>query len=329
MSKTALVTGATGGLGQHLLRALSREGYQIRASGRNSVIGNSLNSSTCQFIGGDLRDSMHIRELVKNVDVVFHCAALSSPWGPMSDFRAMNVTMTQNLLDAAIATKVAKFIHVSTPSIYFNHTDQLDIPENANLPSNFVNAYAATKAEAEQRVLAAPIQSAIIRPRGIFGEFDTVLVPRILKVAAKGKIPIFNHGQAMVDVTYGGNVADAMVAMDQRIDRLNNRIFNLSNDEPMPIATLLKKVFDAMGQNVKLKNMPFGLGHSLTRVIEATSLALGRKSEPKFLPYPVALMRYSQTLDIAAAKRELGYRPTVTVDQGLARFVEWHKGKSL
>jgi len=171
----------------------------------------------------------------------------------------MNVTVTQNRLDAAITEKVPRFVHMSTPSIYFDHSDQLNIPEHAALPAHFVNVYAATKAEAEKRVMNAPIASAIIRPRGIFGKFDTVLVPRLLKVAAKGTMPVFNHGRAMVDVAYGGNVAAAMMAMDQRMENLSQRIFNLTNDEPMAIAILLDKVFAAMGQPVKRRSMPFAL----------------------------------------------------------------------
>lgn len=325
MARRTLVTGATGGLGQHLVRALTKAGYHIRASGRNAAIGAQLISPQCRFVPGDLRNTAHITDLVADMDVVFHCAALSSPWGQLRDFTTANVTVTQDLLDAAVAAKVAHFVHVSTPSIYFDGQDRLNISEDAPLPAQFVNAYASTKYEAEKRVKAAPIASAILRPRGIFGEFDTVLLPRILNVAAKGKMPIFNHGRAVVDVTYGGNVGAAMIAMDQRMPNLKRRVFNLSNGEPMQIATLLEKLFFAMGQDVKLRNIPFGPTHATTRLIEAACLALRRKSEPKLLPYPVALMRYSQTLDITAAKEELGYQPTTTVDLGLEKFALWFK----
>jgi nucleoside-diphosphate-sugar epimerase len=206
MRRRALVTGATGGLGRHLVSKLVNAGYIVRASGRNAHIGQSLLKPNVEFVSGDLNDEGLPSRLAADTDVVFHCAALSSPWGRKEDFVRSNITATQVLVDAALANRCTSFVHVSTPSIYFRYQDQLGIPENAPLPGRFVNAYAETKAEAEtvvRRAGGAGLRATIIRPRGIFGEHDTVLIPRLLKVVRNGLMPVFNNGNAIVDEDRG------------------------------------------------------------------------------------------------------------------------------
>ena len=153
--RRALVTGATGGLGRHLVRALVQAGYSVRATGRNKAIGTTLAGASVEFVAGDLSEPSLVYPLVRGADVIFHCAALSSPWGHREAFVRSNITATQNLVDAAVAERLPRLVHVSTPSIYFRYQDQLNIREDAELPRIFANHYAATKAEAENVVRQA------------------------------------------------------------------------------------------------------------------------------------------------------------------------------
>ena len=103
----------------------------------------------------------------------------------------------------------ASWYNVSTPSIYFDYLDQHKVPETF-ISRHFVNDYAYTKFLAEQEVAAATdLSSVIIRPRGIFGEYDTAVLPRLLKISEKGFLPLIRRsgreaGGALVDVTYVG-----------------------------------------------------------------------------------------------------------------------------
>ena len=309
MSKRlALVTGATGCLGQHLVGKLLDEGYLVRASGRNHAIGACLHGGATEFVAGDLQDTRLVRQLCSGVDVVFHCAALSSPWGPHRAFRAANVEVTRSLTDAALAAGCRRFVHVSSPSIYFDFADRLAIRESDPLASRFANHYAASKAEAEEVVLAAAdmgLSTTILRPRGIYGEFDTALAPRLLEMARSGRVPLLRGGTALVDVTYAGNVADAMVLSD-RPDAPGG-IYNITNGEPLTVRDLLSQTFQALGRDVRLVEVPYGPLSTLAGGWEWTAAALGL-AEPRLLRYTMGVMAYSQTLNISAARRDLGRR---------------------
>ncbi len=321
----ALVTGATGCLGRHVVAVLVDAGYRVRASGRDEIIAAAITSERVACMLGDLtRDAELASRLVKDVDVVFHCAALSAPWGPRTAFEAANVEATRRLVDAARADRCERFVHISTPSLYFAYADRLDIREDADLPGKLVNDYARTKAEAEHIVLEAAgdrMGVTVLRPRGIFGEYDSVLAPRLLSLVRRGRFPVFAGGRAVVDVTYAGNVADAMLLCD-RPDAPSG-IFNITNGEPLAVHDLLGRVFRALGRDVALRPAPYSILASVASLLEVTARAFGQTREPPLLRYPLALMRYSQTLDISAARSALGYRPRISIDQGLERYARW------
>ncbi|MCP5080230.1 MAG: NAD-dependent epimerase/dehydratase family protein [Alphaproteobacteria bacterium] len=324
MSKRlALVTGATGCLGQHLVGKLVEAGYRVRASGRNQMIGDRLHGGATEFVAGDLQDVGLVRKLVTGVDAVFHSAALSSPWGRYENFQAANVEVTRSLTDAALAASCQRFVHVSSPSVYFEYTDRLAIRENAPLAKSFANHYAASKADAERVVTAAAergLVATILRPRGIYGEFDTALAPRLFEMARSGRVPLLRGGNALVDVTYAGNAAHAMVLCDR--PNAPGGIYNITNGEPLTVRDLLVQTFRALGREVRLVAVPYGALSAVAGCWEWTAAAL-RLSEPRLLRYTMGVMAYSQTLDISAARRALGYAPRISFSEGLERYAAW------
>ena len=166
----ALVTGATGCLGRHLAIRLAKEGWEVTGMGRQPKVGAELELAGIRFLSGDIRDEAAVNKACTGQDVVFHCAALSSPWGRYRDFYSSNVEGTQNLVDGCLHNEVQRFIHVSTPSIYFNYNPRYNVHENDPLPSKPANHYAATKLLAEQVVMeghAKGLPSIMIRPRAI------------------------------------------------------------------------------------------------------------------------------------------------------------------
>ena len=327
-TQKALVTGATGCLGRHLAAKLIAAGWHVRASGRDAAIGSTLQDAGAEFIAGDLLEAGLAQRLAEDVDVIFHCAALSSPWGRRAAFQAVNVDGTQALVDAAQLAGAARFVHVSSPSIYFTYQDAFDIPETAPLPRRFVNAYASSKAEAERVVMRAAEQglsSVILRPRGIFGEFDTALAPRLMRFAASGRVPLLRGGRALVDVTYAGNVADAMMLAAR--PHAATGTFNISNGEPLTVHDLLTRTFGALNREVRFAHVPYRLLDLAAAASEQGARLLGGR-EPRLLRYTLGVMAYSQTLDITAARNHLGYEPRVSIDEGLTRYAAWLRGEA-
>ena len=136
-------------------------------------------------------------------------------------------------------------------------------------------------------------------------------------------MPVFRGGKALVDVTYAGNVADAMLLCDRT--GAPPGTFNITNGEPVSIEDLLRRVFAALDLNVRLVPMPYRALDAAAGAWELAARAFNLKKEPKLLRYPLGLMTYSQTLDISAARQQLGYAPAICIDDGLRRFATWYR----
>jgi len=321
-----LVTGSTGGLGLNLVERLVADGYQVDGTGRNSTIGKQVTDMGAAFTPAHLEDKDTLCKLCQNKEVVFHCAGFSSPWGRRDDFVSANITGTSNIVSACLETGVRRLVHISTPSIYFDFKDRFDVSESAILPEKFVNNYAATKRDAENIVMVAASQGlevVILRPRGIFGPHDTALFPRLIKVAKRGRMPLFNGGNALVDVTYVGNVVDAMVLAASAPNRAIGQAYNITNAEPISVRQLLEKTFKALQLDVSFFTLPYQPALAVAGAMEVIASLLPDRPEPPLTRYSVGVLSKSQTLDISAAKEHLGYRPQVSIEDGIERFSTW------
>jgi nucleoside-diphosphate-sugar epimerase len=320
-----LVTGATGGLGRNLVERLHRDGHDVVATGRNRAVGAALSAHGIRFVVADITDMRAMVPLMKGREVVFHCAALSSPFGKAKDFYAANVTGTE-VIAIATAYNQARLVHVSTPSIYFDYRHRYNISEFEPLPRVFANTYAATKYEAEQRVLAnvrsAGLSAIILRPRGIFGPHDQVLFPRILNAAKDGVVPLINGGQTVLDLTYVDNVVDAMLQAAEAHHINQGEAFNITNGQGVILGEALKTVFEHLGLPFKTKQVPYAVAKLAVEAWELQARITGR--EPRLTRYSLGVLRYDQTLDITRAKNNLGYAPKVSIADGLRRFAEWY-----
>jgi nucleoside-diphosphate-sugar epimerase len=322
----ALVTGGTGFLGKQLAFRLKELGYAVSVLGRNRIVGEQLEAQGLRFLPVEITNREATVKACSGQDYIFHCAALSSPWGRYQDFYDANVLATRNIIQGCQNHGVKRLIHVSTTSVYFDFTHRLNISEATPLPKTPANAYAKTKRLAEQEIDKAhqaglPVIS--IRPRAIFGIGDTAILPRLIKVSDRFGIPLINEGKACIDLTYVDNVVDALLLCQNAPDRLLGRTFNISNGEPMALATLLEMLFDKLGHPLKLKPISYQNAYGAAVLMEliSSTILLGR--EPLLTRYSVGLLAFDQTLDITAAKVELGYQPRISIEEGLEIFAHW------
>jgi nucleoside-diphosphate-sugar epimerase len=318
----ALVTGATGCLGGALARRLAADGIAVTASGRDATAGARLRDAGIPFAAADLCDAAAIDRAVAGNDVVLHCGGLSSVWGPAAAFRAANVEGTRNVVAAARRHGVRRLIFISTPSVYFDFTARLDVGEDAPLAKRPVNAYAASKIAAEGVVRAAMrdgMAAVIVRPRAIVGPGDEALLPRLLRVVERGRVPLIDGGAAVIDLTYVDNVVDALVALAVAPGHVDGRTYNVTNGEPQTVADLLRRVTAALRVRARFVAVPFAVAYGAAAALEAIARALPGRPEPPLTRYTVGVLGRSQTLSIAAARRDFGYAPRVSLDDGIER----------
>lgn len=329
MNKKVLITGGTGFLGKALALRLLAEGWEVTVLGRNESVGQDLQGKGIRFVKGDLENKDTVELACRGNDAVVHCGALSSPWGSPTAFYQTNVAGTQHVIDGCLRSDVSRLVHVSTPSIYFDFTDRYLVKESDPLPHTFANQYAHTKYQAELVVDAAVetkgLNAITIRPRGLFGVEDTSILPRLIRANEKGKIPLVNEGKNIIDVTYVENVVDALLLAMAAPASLAGRKYNITNGEPLPMKELLEKVFEKMGMNMNVIHIPYWLLNKLAHGMEWFAHTFQGDKEPLFTCYTVGVLSKSQTLDISAARQDLGYHPRISIENGLDIFVEWWK----
>lgn len=311
MSRRALVTGATGGLGLALTQNLLDAGYAVRATGRNATAIRRLGDMGAEAVAGDLFD-LGPDSICRDVDVVFHAAALSSPWGPDADFQRANVDLTRDLLTAAQRSGVGSFVFVSSPSVYARWADQTGLTEETPWPDRPLNAYSRTKGEAEQLVLAADapgFRTVALRPRAIIGPDDTVLLPRILRLVRRGRFPLIRGGRALVEMTDARDAARALRLADVHREAAGGQAINITGGNPLPIRDLVARLAQTLKVEVQIVPIPLSLGQALSVGADALCRILPGRPEPVLTPYTLSTLAWSQTFDLTRARHLLGYEP--------------------
>lgn len=327
-----LVTGATGCLGRNLVERLISDGIDVVATGRNAEVGNRIAAMGASFVKADITDTARIIEAARGCDTIYHCAAMAAPWGKLDDFYSANVIGTDTVIRAALKHH-ARLVHVSTPSVYFDFRDRLDIAEHEPLPHTMVNDYASTKLEAEGRVAMAVdrhgLKAVMLRPRAIFGPWDTALFPRLMAACRNGRVPMVNHGRTLMDVSCVANVIDAMLLASERAGSLSGRIYNISNGVPILFGDLVRCAFKEIGIPFRPLNIPYPMIAAAAWIMEAHAGSAFGKGEPRLTAYSAGVLRYHQTLDISRAREELGYVPRKSTMAGIREYAIWraeHEG---
>lgn len=316
-----LVTGATGFLGGAIVCRLLREGRDVIATGRDrdklaGLPGLDKNRVLALDLGAS--DPFDVSRVLEGVTCIIHCAGLSSPWGRRSDFEYSNIRATGNLLAIAKACSVEHVIHISTPAIYFRFEDQLNIAEDWPLPKP-VNDYARSKAIAERLVRDSGVPSTIVRPRGIYGDGDTALLPRLIRAANAGPLPRFRNGAAATDITHVDDVVDAVLTIAGAPQMAVGETFNVSGGEAISIEHIVERAARASGLTPRWRNMPLLPALTLVRASEFAARLRPGRPEPRVTTYALGLFAFSQTLDLSKICHHLQWRPRISWEEGFAR----------
>ncbi|WP_312689489.1 NAD(P)-dependent oxidoreductase [Kosakonia sp.] len=325
-----LVTGATSGLGRNAAQWLLEQGHQVIATGRNREAGAVLTALGASFMPLDLATASVAQclPLMKHCDAVWHCAAKSSPWGNRASFYQANVRATQTLAGAAGQLAVPRFVHISTPAIYFDFRHHYDVPETY-LARQFASHYARSKYAAELAIQAAVASHpqttfVMLRPRGLFGPHDQVIVPRLLQQLQRdgGVLRLPRGGEALLDLTFMHNVVHAMTLATQNLAVRSGDVFNITNHQPQRLAAMLDALFhQQLGLNYRIKSVPWPLLSLVARGMSLVGACRGK--EPPITRYSAGTVCFDMTLSATKAEQVLGYQPQFSLADGIALTGEW------
>lgn len=321
-----LVTGGTGFTGKALVRRLLDEGLDVVALDYKEGLKTAeLRDWGARVVIGSVTDEAVVEDCMQGVDVVQHLAAAFRELNvDDSYYRTVNVDGTRIVLEAALRHGVKKLIYCSTCGVHGN-VDQPPAGEDA--PIQPADYYQQTKYEAEPVALeyvAKGLPVTILRPAAIYGPGDPERFFMIFKRVAKGRFPMFGSGRTLYHPVYIDNLVDAhCLAMDP--ERGVGEAYLIADEDYYPIETIVQKVGTALGVDVAIPHYPVWpvvvAGHICEKLCKPFGIT------PPIFPRRVDWYRQNRAFRIEKAKEQLGYRPRVGLDEGLAKTAAWYRAE--
>jgi nucleoside-diphosphate-sugar epimerase len=322
---TVLVTGASGLLGGAVARALVARGERVRTLQRRPSGVDGV-----QDVAGSLTDPDAVARAVAGVDGVVHLAARVSLAGPPAEFDTVNVGGTSLLLDAAERAGVRRFVQVSSPSVAHAGSSLIGVGADPADPAHARGDYARTKAAAELLALDRDGRGGMavvaVRPHLVWGPGDTQLVQRVLDRAARGRLPLLDHGAALIDTLYVDNAADGIAAALDRAPDVHGCAYVLTNGEPRTVADLLTGICRAAGVRPPAWRVPARLARAAGGLVETVWRLRPGTDEPPMTRFLAEQLSTAHWFDQRATRADLRWTPAVSLDEGFARLAAHYGG---
>ena len=322
-----LVTGGGGFLGGVIVRMLVERGDEVVSFSRGEYP--QLKALGVEQIHGALEDRNAVVNAATGCETVFHVAAKAGIWGAYQDFYDANVTGTANVLEACRLHCIPRLVHTSSPSVVFDGRDVEGGDESLPYPKRYEAHYPATKALAEQMVLAAnspTLATVALRPHLIWGPGDNHLVPRIIAKARSGKLRRIGNRPCLVDTVYVDNAARAHL---QAADRLVTggascgKAYFISNDEPLPLWEMVNRILAAAQLPPVTRTVPPTVAYGAGVLCEGIWNLLRLKGEPPITRFMAHELATAHWFSMDNARRDLGYEPEVSINEGLVHLEKW------
>ena len=310
-----VVTGASGFIGGRVADALEWAGHDVVRVGRRK-------SSRVNYVACDLADPWP-REKLEDCDVVIHAAARASPWGTRKLFTRDNIDATRQAINYCEAAGHPRLVHISSSSVYYRPDDQFGISEETPFPKRFVNLYAETKRGSEEIMEKYRGHWSILRPRAVFGPGDTVLLPRILEAARRGKLPfLYRPGSPVTgDLIYVDNLVD-QIAQAAVCDQTTGAV-NVSNGEPVAIMDLILGILESLGIPQPTRRISVRQAMLAATLLEFAYKLARVQSEPPITRFGVHVFAYSKTFDVTRMLQLFG-TPKFSLQDGIDSTVrQW------
>jgi nucleoside-diphosphate-sugar epimerase len=305
---SAFVTGGSGFIGGKLIRRLARSDRSAQA----------VADSGAEPVRGDLDDPDALRAGAEGCDVAFHAAAAVLEWGPWEEFERANVQGTKNVLRGCREAGVRRFVHVGTEAALMVGQPLVGVNEHEPLRPDSKAPYCATKAQAEQAVVGASadgFETVVVRPRLVWGEGDTTILPGLAEAVRARRFRWIGGGRHLTETTHVDNVVEGLVLGAER-GRPGQAYF-VTDGEPLVFRDFVTRLLATQGLDIPDKGVPAGLARAMAAGSEGVWRLLRRRSTPPLTRTAFWLSALECTLDTTRAREELGYAPVRTREQGL------------
>ena len=310
------ITGASGFVGGALTKHFARAGHTVLGMARSDSSEAAVRSSGGTAVRCDL-SSIGASHL-SSVDVVVHCAAFVREHGTDAEYFEANVTGTANVLRAAQDARVPRFIHIGTEAALFHGQDMSDVDESNPLAPTSPYPYPRTKAQAEALVVAAnspSLTTIVVRPRMIWGPGDTVILPALLRAVRQGKFRFIDGGRPRTSTCH---IANLVSAVELALTKGGGgQAYFVVDDGTVTVREFMTALVATQGVDIGGGSVPSWVAQAVARVVEPLWGWMWPGSPPPLTRMIADFLSVNCTLSADKAKRELGYAPVISREEGL------------
>jgi len=323
MDKKVLVTGATGFTGGHLVDELVKRGYKVKALSLPHQDTSNLEKLGVEVVFGDLTKKDTLSPAVKDVDIVFHVAAIYREQNvPHQLFFDVNVGGTKNLLEASRDAGVKRFVHCSTVGV---QGEIKNPPAAETAPYNPGDYYQESKVQGEKLALQYfkenDIEGVVFRPVGIYGPGDTRFL-KIFKFVKNGKFRMIGRGNVLYHLTYVRDLVNGIILCGEKPEAVGE-VFTLGGNEYVTLNKLIQILAEVLEGPVPKKRVP--LFPVWMAAVMCEIVCYPFRIHPPLYRRRLDFFTKDRAFDISKAKRLLGYQPKVSLQEGLKITAEWYK----
>jgi nucleoside-diphosphate-sugar epimerase len=326
----ALVTGATGFIGSHLVDRLLERDDEVRALVRPSSDLSYLEERGVELLSGDITDPASLPAAAAGADVVYHLAAMVSDWGPWQAFQAVTIDGTRNILEAAAQAGVSRFLHVSTDGVYTHRYLGKRMTEETPLETRFAwwDYYRRSKVAAERLAWRyhrdGRLAVTVVRPGVVLGERDRATVPGAIAFLHSKSAAYLGSGRNQLPYVYAGDVGTAC-ALAASSDEGAGQAYNLVSQETVTQRDLFASIAEEAGLAPPNRAMPLLVVYGVALAMELASVLGGRRSRPSITRFGITMIGQHYLEDAGKAERELGWRAGTPMREAVRRSVEWQR----
>jgi nucleoside-diphosphate-sugar epimerase len=327
---TALVTGATGLVGMHLVPRLRRGEWTVRALVRDRARAAALAPDEAALVEGDVLDAGAFARAAAGCDAIFHAAAAITPHGGWEAYRRPNVDGTRNAIEAA-ARAGARLVHVSSVAVYGAAGRYAGDggPTDEATPLGPIPAhawYARSKLESEALVLEAQhagrLWATAVRPCVLYGAYDRQFVPRIARLLRAGVAPVIGNGSNTLAVVHAGNVADGMARAVEH-DAADGQVYNLTNDGDVTARRFFELGGEGMGRRVRVVPVPMPAARAAFAVVRAVAPLVAGPRFGAAIRSSFDFLARDNPFSSERARRELGWSPPIAPEAAIVDSFRW------
>jgi nucleoside-diphosphate-sugar epimerase len=311
------VTGGSGFVGRRLIRRLTDGGLEVRALARSESSAQVVADDGAEPVRGDLSDDEALRSGMSGCGLVVHAASKVDEWGAKEAFAETNIRGTERVLEAARDSGVERLVHLGTEAVCATGDPLVDIDESAPYAEFPVSLYAWSKKEAEQVVLAADsdgLEVVVVRPRFVWGAGDRSLLPGVVEAVEDGRFAWLDGGRYRTSTCHVDNAVEGVVRAADRGEP--GEVYFVTDGDPVEYRSFVTELLATREVAPPDREMPRWIARSAAVVGEGVWRLFRLDGHPPVTRTATDLLGVEVTIDDGKARRELGYVPVTTRDEG-------------